>query len=53
MTTSNDPYFIDFPARIRAIQAEMAKEKKFSANRILPPLPLGINGARKTGMLLK
>jgi Xaa-Pro aminopeptidase len=26
MTTSNDPYFIDFPARIRAIQAEMAKE---------------------------
>jgi len=26
MTTSNDPYYIDFPARIRAIQAEMAKE---------------------------
>ena len=27
MTPPNDPYFIDFPARIRAIQAAMAKEK--------------------------
>ena len=26
MTVSNDPYYIDFPARIRAIQAEMAKD---------------------------
>jgi Xaa-Pro aminopeptidase len=27
MTSPNDPYFIDFPQRIRAIQAEMALEK--------------------------
>ena len=26
MSTRNDPYFIDFPERIRRIQAEMAKE---------------------------
>jgi Xaa-Pro aminopeptidase len=26
MSTQNDPYFIDFPERIRSIQAEMAKE---------------------------
>lgn len=27
MTIESDPYFIDFPARIRAIQAEMAKAR--------------------------
>lgn len=27
MTIQNDPFFIDFPARIKSIQAEMAKDK--------------------------
>ena len=26
MNTKNDPYFIDFPARIKSIQAAMTKE---------------------------